>query len=294
LSPNQTREDGGTPLFEATKYGHMACAKLLIQAGVDIHHQNSKGETALMEAADWDENRMMAYLLVSGAKADLTSKEAGINSPLLLCVQNRNLEGVKLLVEHGAPTLYHPSERSDNYALPRHQSLLVIQKYLYQMELDKAQKIGNTVRAKELKSVYPNAMQSLAHKLNFERCNFDDIVHFYEVFPPAQNASYEDERLTPTPSAATDKILDTKLRGYALNFTVKNLLEDENDNDWKQLQQRKKEKQFNILKQKVFQRDNFTCQFCGFQSQDFMEIIPLAKKNFRHRQVSLSPSALFV
>lgn len=47
---------------------------------------------------------------------------------------------------------------------------------------------------------------------------------------------------------------------------------------WKIFTARKSKPDFLQFSEKVFERDNYTCQFCGFQARDYQEVIDLEHK----------------
>ena len=48
-----------------------------------------------------------------------------------------------------------------------------------------------------------------------------------------------------------------------------------NLNGWRLFVRRREDKAFLPIAEKVFQRDQFTCQYCGFQAKEFQEIVNL-------------------
>lgn len=54
---------------------------------------------------------------------------------------------------------------------------------------------------------------------------------------------------------------------------------------WRIFSARKGDKLFRAFAQKVYQRDNFTCQFCGFQAKEYQEVVNL---NHDYRDNKLS------
>lgn len=54
---------------------------------------------------------------------------------------------------------------------------------------------------------------------------------------------------------------------------------------WKLFNSRKSKPDFLRFKEQVFARDNYTCQFCGFQAQDYQEVIDLEQS---YKQLKLA------
>lgn len=85
---------------------HMACAHrfsqvvppILALPGIDINSLDSVGRTPLYVAAANRDMKAMA-LLAEDPRTDLNAGKHG-NFPLLICVLQANLEGVKLLFKH--------------------------------------------------------------------------------------------------------------------------------------------------------------------------------------------------
>lgn len=58
-----------------------------------------------------------------------------------------------------------------------------------------------------------------------------------------------------------------------------------NPQGWRLFMQRKLDRRFEEFSQKIWQRDRFTCQFCGLQSKKYQEIINL-DQNYYHNKAS--------
>lgn len=54
---------------------------------------------------------------------------------------------------------------------------------------------------------------------------------------------------------------------------------------WRLYSARKADPRFRIFEQKVLQRDNYTCQFCGFQAKDYQDVINL-DNNYNNNKIS--------
>lgn len=60
------------------------------------------------------------------------------------------------------------------------------------------------------------------------------------------------------------------------------------ENNWRLFMMRKADPAFLAFKQKVLERDQYTCQFCGFQSQYHLEIINLDQNYLNNRMKNLA------
>jgi uncharacterized protein len=85
-------KDGGglTPLVYAAREGCLECARLLLEAGVNINQTTNYGWTPLLTATQNRHYRLAAYLMEHGADPNLANK--GGWSPLYLATDNRNIE----------------------------------------------------------------------------------------------------------------------------------------------------------------------------------------------------------
>lgn len=55
--------------------------------------------------------------------------------------------------------------------------------------------------------------------------------------------------------------------------------------NWRVFAARKAQQSFAAFSEKVFRRDNYTCQFCGFQAKEFQEVINL-DQNYRNNKLA--------
>lgn len=58
-----------------------------------------------------------------------------------------------------------------------------------------------------------------------------------------------------------------------------------NPNGWRLFTMRKEDLAFLTFRDKVFQRDKYTCQFCGFQAKQYQEVVNL-DQNYRHNHLT--------
>ncbi|MET0026041.1 MAG: ankyrin repeat domain-containing protein [Candidatus Thiodiazotropha sp.] len=96
------------PLLSSARQEHPELIQLLIDFGADIKETDLNGETLLHKASESGNLKVMNYLISSGL--DVNQHKGNINNnprsrgevPLHYAVGNKQLEAVKLLVEHGA------------------------------------------------------------------------------------------------------------------------------------------------------------------------------------------------
>lgn len=62
---------------------------------------------------------------------------------------------------------------------------------------------------------------------------------------------------------------------------------------WRLFMQRKADPAFRSFGSKVLQRDNFTCQFCGFQARDYQEVVNLDNDYGNNKLSNLVTSCIF-
>jgi intracellular multiplication protein IcmJ len=62
---------------------------------------------------------------------------------------------------------------------------------------------------------------------------------------------------------------------------------------WRIFAKRKADPAFLKFAEKIFKRDNYTCQFCGFQAQDYQEIINLDRNYSNNKTTNLVTACCF-
>jgi|GEM_PF-6840273 len=105
--------EGGADVHIKTRDGtsmlHLAAAQnssdiiaLLVDAGIEVNITDSHGRTPLQLAAERGQMDNVKYLLAHGAKPDYGKTDSRFPNALQTAVKNKNIELVKLFIEHGA------------------------------------------------------------------------------------------------------------------------------------------------------------------------------------------------
>jgi len=63
--------------------------------------------------------------------------------------------------------------------------------------------------------------------------------------------------------------------------------------NWRLFMARKEDPSFKPFAEKIFSRDNFTCQFCGFQAMEFQEVINLDQNYHNNKTSNLVTTCVF-
>lgn len=63
--------------------------------------------------------------------------------------------------------------------------------------------------------------------------------------------------------------------------------------NWRVFAARKAQRNFNRFAEKVFRRDNYTCQFCGFQAREFQEVLNLDQNYYNNKLPNMVTSCCF-
>ncbi len=91
--------DNNTPLMTAACYMYTQMARVLIEAGADIHSVNIHGHTALIYAAAYGNTYIVKLLIEHGADMDVKTFDGW--SALIFAARWGHLDTVKLLIESG-------------------------------------------------------------------------------------------------------------------------------------------------------------------------------------------------
>jgi ankyrin repeat protein len=99
---------GARPTVNAfSQFGHTALmtvhdvpsAKLLLNGGANINAINKDNETPLTEAAGWEDDSLVAFLLANGADV----RKGNTSEALAFAVGFKKFQTLKMLIEHGMP-----------------------------------------------------------------------------------------------------------------------------------------------------------------------------------------------
>jgi len=93
-------EYGTKALSQAADYGHLPVVKLLVEKGADVNARDPSGYTPLARAAEANEKDIALFLLDKGA--DRNGRDNFEMTPLLRAAQRDHADMVKLLIEKGA------------------------------------------------------------------------------------------------------------------------------------------------------------------------------------------------
>lgn len=97
---NDVQADGTSALIWAAYHGDSAAARMLIDAGADVHARNRLGMSAMSQAAGNGSGDIVLMLLDAGADANAAMPEG--DSALMLASRSGSLEAVRALIEGGA------------------------------------------------------------------------------------------------------------------------------------------------------------------------------------------------
>jgi len=108
----ETNPSGASVLQIAVAQGNLDLVKFSIENGIDVNHQDKKGQTALHYCAEYNQFEIARYVLEHNGKLDISDKFG--NEPLWTATGNvnRELKGldiVELFLKNGA----HPRHKNN-------------------------------------------------------------------------------------------------------------------------------------------------------------------------------------
>ena len=106
--------EGSTLLHLASRAGHVAAARSLVEQGADVMSQDSYGKTPLHEASKSGGVEAVQFLMEHGSLATAQAKDG--STPLHEASLSGNVEIARFLVEHGAD----PTAQKENGSTPLH------------------------------------------------------------------------------------------------------------------------------------------------------------------------------
>jgi ankyrin repeat protein len=102
---NAYSNEGRAPLHIAVARGNLEAVKILIAHSAQLHVKDNFNNTPLFTAILYDHFKIAQYLLEQGANPNVCVElEGKYINPLLLAIQQLDLEFVQLLAKHGAST----------------------------------------------------------------------------------------------------------------------------------------------------------------------------------------------
>ncbi|GAA0687581.1 hypothetical protein GCM10009022_06820 [Vreelandella titanicae] len=119
MDPDTTNACGAGLLLMSAYYNDIYLAQELLSKGADPNITNFSGETPVFAAAYISRNKILEMLLMAGGNPNPESEcmeDKKHNTPLLIAAANNNIDGIKILAEHGANIHYINSE---GYSLER-------------------------------------------------------------------------------------------------------------------------------------------------------------------------------
>lgn len=92
--------------------------------------------------------------------------------------------------------------------------------------------------------------------------------------------------------AYLERQVNEKIRSF-LDYIVYPLKLNANPEGWRVFSSRKADAAFLAFSKKVFRRDNYTCQYCGFQAREYQEITNLDQNYFNNKLSNLVTTCCF-
>jgi ankyrin repeat protein len=106
VSVNTPGADDDTPLHLASLYGHVGCARILLDAGAQPDLPDEDGAIPLHDAAAGGYTELVELLLDRGAEASINAADSDGDTPLHNAARGGNIDVVRLLLQREAdPTV---------------------------------------------------------------------------------------------------------------------------------------------------------------------------------------------
>jgi hypothetical protein len=99
---NTPGRDGDTALHLASLYGHVGCARILLDAGAQPDLPDEDGAIPLHDAAAGGYTELVQLLLDRGAEASINAADCDGDTPLHNAARGGNIEVVQLLLQRDA------------------------------------------------------------------------------------------------------------------------------------------------------------------------------------------------
>lgn len=107
---------GVSEFFEALQHGNEEVAMGIFKNGANIFRVTKNGSDSLIYAAKGNNNNLIRLLLEKGVKPG--AKNSKQQTAVIICCENGNLEGMQLLLKHGA-TLAETTHEGEGYLISR-------------------------------------------------------------------------------------------------------------------------------------------------------------------------------
>ncbi len=113
VNVNHQDKFGTTPLMEAVRSNQNAAVKYLLDQDADPNLQNNVSDTALMIATTLNNTENVQMILEHGGDVNILDKNS--SSPLIIAVARENIKAVRLLTQKGADLFFRNTEGKSAY-----------------------------------------------------------------------------------------------------------------------------------------------------------------------------------
>jgi glycerophosphodiester phosphodiesterase len=173
--------NSGAVLAVATQSNFVRIVKLLVDAGVDVNHQNEQGETALHVAARFGHDESAKALLAGSTlhrtEVDIPEKTFGWTPLFIACVDG-HVSMVRLLVEHGADA---DGADSDGWTAREHAALrghLDIIEELAKIAPPKSGAVENLTPPTHASSLEERRSKNLSREPSYQQKSIESLKSF--------------------------------------------------------------------------------------------------------------------